>query len=224
MGQGVPVKQILASALIALLLLSGCGSEKADHEGFTLGLAAAKKLVAGKTAIAPPPTYTRAALDQAAAPLLRAQIEKGGTVAFLGVIGQGRGVVTWASVDGISLSLRDGVVLATRGMGTDLMSAEVPTAAALATTSADQRRHFYLFGGEVEQERAFDCVLRNAGRDRLTVIELVYDTRHRVETCTGPGGLTFENHYWFDNRAIIRQSRQWISPDVGFLELQNLNR
>ena len=224
MGQGVPVKHILASALIALLLLAGCGSEKGDHEGFTLGLAAVKSLVAGKTSPAPPPTYTRAALDQAAAPVLRARIEKGGTIAFLGVIGEGRGVVTWASVDGLSLSLRDGVVVATRGMGTDLMSAGAPTAAVLATGSVDQRRHFYLFGGEVEQERAFDCVLRDAGRERITVIELAFDTKHRVETCTGLGGLTFENHYWFDNRAIIRQSRQWISPDVGFLELQNLNR
>lgn len=224
MGQGVPVKQVLASAMIALLLLSACGPETGDHEGFTLGVAALKKLAAGKTDPVPPPNYTRAALDQAPAPLLRARIETGGAVAFLGVIGEGRGVVTWASVDGLSITLRDGVVLATRGLGTDLMSAGVPTAAGLATGSRDQRRHFYLFGGEVEQERAFDCALRDVGNERITVVELAYDTRHRVETCAGPGGLTFENHYWFDNRAIIRQSRQWISPDVGFLELQNLNR
>jgi len=224
MGQGVPVKQIMASALVALFALNGCGSDKTDHEGFSIATAVIGKALSGKTAAPAPVVMSRATIDQGGNPLLRAKIERVGAIAFLGKIGEGRGVISWASVDGSSLSLRDGVVVATRGLGTDLMSAAVPTAAQLAAGGAVQRQHFYLFGGETEQERRFDCRIQDGGPERIVVAELAYDTRHRVETCTGSGGLTFENHYWFDNRAIIRQSRQWISPDVGFLELQDPNR
>lgn len=223
MGQGFPVKHALSLLLVAMFL-GACGSDKADYEGFSVATAAITKLLSGTGTAAAAPSLTRAAIDQGGNPLIRAQVEKGGAVAFLGKIGEGRGVLTWSSVDGISLSLRDGVVIATRGLGTDLMSAAVPTAAQLAHDAIGQRRHYYLFGGETEQLRSFDCTLRDAGMERITVVELVYDARHRVESCTGSSGLTFENHYWFDNRAIIRQSRQWISPDVGFLELQDLNR
>lgn len=223
MGQGFSVKHAIA-LLLAALMLSGCGSDKTASEGFKLGSAAIKTLLAGKPAAAAPPNFSRAALDQSGTELLRARIENGGTVAFMGRIGEAQGVVSWASVDGLSISLRSGMIVATRGLGTDLMSAFVPTAQDLAAASTTRHRLFYLFGGEVEQERAFDCVVTDAGREKIVVVELAYDTRHRVETCRGDGGLSFENHYWFDNRAIIRQSRQWISPDVGFLELQNLNR
>lgn len=223
MGQGIPVMRLVAFALAALFLGS-CGTDKAAHEGFRFTVAAAAKVLSRAAEAPAPPVMTRAVIDQGGHPLIRARIEKGGAVAFLGRIGEGRGVITWASVDGLSISLRDGVVIATRGMGADLMSSDTPAAAALARDNATRRRHYYLFGGDSEQVRAFECILRDTGPERITVVELVYDTRHRVETCTEPGGLTFENHYWFDNRAIIRQSRQWISPTVGFLELQDLNR
>lgn len=223
MGQGVPVKRYLI-LLMAALALSACGSDTAEYEGFKVGTTAIARLLKGKDAKAAPPVMTRAAFDQGGNPLIRAKIEKVGDIAYLGKINEGRGVITWASVDGSALSLRDGVVIATRGIGTDLMSSAGPTASELAHASSVKRQHFYLFGGETEQLRAFDCQIADAGAERIVVLELAYDTRHRIETCTGDSGLTFENHYWFDNRATIRQSRQWISPDVGILELQDLNR
>jgi Group 4 capsule polysaccharide lipoprotein gfcB, YjbF len=223
MGQCVPVKQSFI-LLMAALALCACGSDKAANEGFRIGTAAIAKVLKGKDAKVASPSLTRAAFDQGGNPLIRARIEKVGDIAYLGKINESRGVITWASVDGSALSMRDGVVIATRGLGTDLMSSAVPTAGVLAHASTVQRQHFYLFGGETEQLRAFNCQVSDAGAERIVVLELAYDTQHRVETCTGDGGLTFENHYWFDNRATIRQSRQWISPDVGILELQDLNR
>ena len=223
MGQGVPVMRAFP-ILLAVLIIASCGSDKAEHEGFSVALAEVTRLVSGKAAVPAPPALNRAAIDQGGNPLIRARIEKVGLVAFMGKIGEGRGAIIWSSVDGTTLAIRDGVVISTRGMGTDLMSSASPTAAQLATADRLNRQNYYLFGGETEQLVSFDCQLRDQGPERITVVELAYDTSHRVETCTGSGGLSFENHYWFDNRAIIRQSRQWISPDVGFLELQDLNR
>ena len=222
MGQGVPVKRSLI--LLMALALCACGSDKTATEGFRIGAAAVATMLKGKNNQPAPPSLTRAAFDESGNPLIRARIEKVGDIAYLGKINEGRGVITWASVDGSALSLRDGVVIATRGLGTDLMSSAVPSANDLAHASSVPRRQYYLFGGETEQLRAFECQIADAGPERIVVLQLAYDTRHRIESCTDDSGLAFENHYWFDNRAIIRQSRQWISPDVGFLELQDLNR
>ena len=222
MGQCVPVKRPFI--LLLAFALGACGSDKTANEGFRIGTATLSALLKGRDATATPPSLTRAAFDQGGNPLIRARIEKVGDIAYLGKINESRGVITWASVDGSALSLRDGVVIATRGLGTDLMSSAAPTANDLANVSSVQRRHYYLFGGETEQLRAFECQIADAGPERIVVLQLAYDTRHRIESCTDDSGLAFENHYWFDNRAIIRQSRQWISPDVGFLELQDLNR
>ncbi len=210
--------------LLLAVALCACGSDKTATEGFRIGAVAMATMLNGKGSQPAPLSLTRAAFDQGGNPLIRARIEKVGSIAFMGKINEGRGVITWASVDGSALSLRDGVVIATRGLGTDLMSSAAPTANDLAHASSVQRQHFYLFGGETEQLRAFVCRISDAGAERIVVLELSFDTRHRIESCTDDSGLAFENHYWFDNRAVIRQSRQWISPDVGFLELQDLNR
>ena len=221
MGKGVPVKVWLA--LGVLLMMAGCGNDPVRVDSAALIKGALQKAVVGKSAAPAAPPLNRAAIDQQGLPLTRAALPKSGAVAVLALIGANNGAQTWGTADGITLVLRNGVALATRGLGTDLMSASAPYAATLASGASHDRRHYYLFGGEKEIENTFACTMSSLGREAISIVGLGYAVQHRQEHCTGPSG-TFTNDFWFDTLGKIRQSRQWISPPVGYMELQDLMR
>jgi hypothetical protein len=97
------------------------------------------------------------------------------------------------------------------------MSAAVPEAAALRRAAGGHRRvHDYLTGTDATRRVALDCRLAPAGSETLTLVGLTVPATVVAETCTGDGGLTVENRYWFDRTGRIRQSRQWIGEAAGF--------
>ncbi len=221
MGQGFPMMRWCL--LVGVLTVAACGSDPTANQGLALARAALAKAPQEAAAGPAPAEISRAAIDQGGNPLLRVHRDRTAAVALLGILSEGAGVVSWASVDGLTLHLRDGVMLASRGFGTDLMSASVPSVAQLASGQGHERQHFYLFGGEQEVGRTYECTMSDGGRETIVIAELRYAVSHRIEACSGEGPA-FQNHFWFDGRGKIRQSTQWISPDVGKLELQDLVR
>ncbi len=221
MGQGIAMTRW---GLLALMLtLTACGSDPTANEGLALARAVLAKAPQQPSAGPAPAEIGRAAIDQGGNPLLRVRLDRTAAVALLGKLSEGAGVVSWATVDGLTLHLRQGVVLASRGFGNDLMSALVPSPAQLASGEGHERQHFYLFGGEQEVRRTYTCTMSDIGRETIVIVELAYSVTHRIEACSADG-QSFQNHFWFDGRGKIRQSTQWISPDVGILELQDLVR
>ncbi|MBC7153050.1 MAG: YjbF family lipoprotein [Rhodobacteraceae bacterium] len=47
--------------------------------------------------------------------------------------------------------------------------------------------------------------------------------RLRGSPKAAPAPGAFANDYWVENGGEVRQSRQWVGPTVGFLELQRLD-
>lgn len=198
---------------LAFIGLLGCGTAVDPQSPLQLLL---QRLTVDDTSPRPDADTLRAALTPAVlssidGPVLLVQIPERGSAAVLTRVSVNAGVETYLTPDGISLSLRHGVLVATRGLGFDLMTADVAdTLQAITGNAATVAKTYrYLDGEDHIIARAFDCRYRwRAGA--------------ATETCEG-GGLTFENTYLLAGSAIS-QSKQWVSPQAGYLIIEHLKR
>ena len=66
------------------------------------------------------------------------------------------------------------------------------------------------------------CNVRDLGEERLTILEIVHDTRHVAEECTAPQvSWDFTNEFWLEQGAILR-SIQYVHPGVDPVTLETL--
>ena len=148
-------------------------------------------------------------------------------VAGLAPVARNDGVTVWQTLDGITLSLRDGVLVATRGLGYDLMSADVSgDLAVLRGTGGDgyyPHIRSYLDGEDQTVFRAYQC--RRTGRERTTLkIDGAAHAAQRIEVqCTSPRDA-FTNIYWLGEAGSVLKSRQWISQAVEYMETARVMR
>lgn len=121
-------------------------------------------------------------------------------------------VETWVSTDGFSVSTHGGVIVATRGFGDDLMAADPqPILAALAdpTGAGYARRMRYLTADNKSTWIAAGC--------RMTPADNEAGQRRFDERCDSIR-MRFVNSYWLDQAGRIVRARQWVSPEIGYLE------
>lgn len=210
-----------ALALVLALALSACGTDTDETAGARAWLAFAQQgLSRGDDAAAP--GLTRAALSRVATPVDLVTIERTGATGLIARIGTNAGVETWSSADDKTLSFRGGVLVATRGLGADLMSADVPALARLAAAQGTHgRTHVTLTGDEQPIRATYACVLRPLGTESVVIVERSMALRRVQETCSGREG-SFANDYWFDGRGILWQSRQWTGRILGHVMIRRL--
>lgn len=225
------------AALLALALVSGCSSD-----GSTAGqlgglpvkalLQAAMAQLTGKgaetaaaPAAAPDPAQVAASrkmLEDAGVPLYIVQNKALGILAFVTKLAENGDVVTWSTPDYMAVSLRDGMVVATRGLGPDILSADAPTTQAVQAGKGTTSRTYYFLDAADQQLRYdYSCSLKDMGRETITLIGKDYDTRRVDEACTGQQG-SFVNSYWFDRAAKLRQSSQLLAPGIENLLVQKI--
>lgn len=228
MGQGVAVMGVAvraraAAGLALLALAAGCTNDAGDGRTREMRQVASQIFQGAPPPPQPTALPSRAQLDASPGAYLLARIEVTGGDALMVVAGRNGPVRTWTTAEGTTIALREGVLVATRGLrGLDLMSAAVPSIGQLQQgTGRVTRSHFYLDGDDQTVRRDFVCELRNAGAETVIVIERSYPVRHIVESCTGAAGA-FENQYWIEASGFLRRSRQWIGPELGSVELDLL--
>ena len=120
-------------------------------------------------------------------------------------------VTTWIAADGATMETRNGMVIATRGFGQDLMSASVPTPAQLVGGAGHQRVHFFLDGTDTTNRRDYTCTVAAAtGGDGPAV------AHHLTEACVAERRRV-TNEYWIDSRLRVIKSKQWISNHAGYV-------
>lgn len=209
----------------AMALLAGCSSEGRNAEAPpVVDLARAARAAVGR----PPapgggaPLLNRAQIAAYPVPLDLIVLEDTGASALVYQIGQNAGVETWTSADGKTVALRQGVLVATRGLGPDLMGSVAPGLARLASAgSGAHERVLVTLGGEDQTIRArYICTLEPQAAETLAIVERSYATRRVQETCSGDSG-EFVNDFWFQG-STLRQSRQWAGPRVGHITVRRL--
>ncbi|MCK0097153.1 YjbF family lipoprotein [Yoonia sp. F2084L] len=199
--------------LCAALALAGCGN--ASNEDDLTGQLW-ERLTSSGGAPAEAPSFdalragfTPAVMAQIDGPVLLVSIPTLGTAAALTRTSVNNGVETFLTADGISISLQDGLVVATRGLGFDLMTADVSevSRALRGGQSSAVRIHRYLDGENQLVTRSFVCRYTNPVGQGTQ------------EQCTSRLGI-IENSYIVDKNGLFSSSRQWISPQIGDMRIE----
>lgn len=210
-------------ALAVALLVSACGSSEMTRDTTLLRDVASEVFsrpdpVPDRT---PPVALTRAQVQASPLPLLVAEMERIRSNAVLAQIGANRGVRTFSTADGVTLALDSGMLVATRGLAGDLMSAAAPPAARIAAGSGGHARSLWFLGDLDRSDRQdFACTLQSAGSETIAIVGRSHATRVVDEHCSGESA-SFTNRFWLDSGGRIRQSRQWAGETVGFLKLSD---
>ena len=219
----------LLGALIAATLLVGCGNDKAPNPmALAIGAAAKEglaKVRGGKSAAATSPGKAaspqdlRAELAKAGKPVLLVSSKTLGQTGFLSVSDSKADVLTWRTPDGVTFSQQGGVLIQTRGLGADLMSAQAPSVRQLLQAGTPYQRIYYFLGPDDQgTRRTYDCTTSLGGRESIEVLGRSHATTRVTETCTrSAGGGKLTNEFWIEG-SMIRQSRQWVSSGIGFVD------
>lgn len=223
----------LLLALAAAVTLSACSNDPSFN---SFGGGVAPLLAAIKAKMAPPPVLGdpnspairagivnyRAGLEKQGQPLILASNASLKFGTLLAPFGGSNGVETWSSTGYQTISLRNGMLVATRGFGPDLMSSVAPSTATIAAAhGTTTRRYTYLDGADKPQSLDYTCQLAPAAFESIEVISKLYATHKVNEVCTGPQG-SFTNEYWFDRGSILRQSKQFFAPNRDNMFVQKV--
>jgi len=232
-----PVKPVLA--LLALLALAACSrGDTATPLELQVVKAGQAAIAANRAAKNPTPVLTRAVLDTIDDALLEVTLERRDQRAYLYVSAQRRdgdpgSIVIWRTGDDITLAMRNDVLIATRGLGGDILSATVQVAGDRPGPARGGEKSFDIRALDNKALRlTLACTLSDLGPATIEIIARTYATRHIRETCEGgavgdgtgaPGQVV--NDYWVDARAgLVWQSRQWAGPQTGYLRIRRVIR
>lgn len=150
-----------------------------------------------------------AAKSQSDAPLLLVELPRSNAVATLVIAAQNGDATTWFDPTGKSITTRGGVVIATRGLGFDLMASDVSgRLAAMKGGPATYRLEQKYLNGEYQLfSIGFDCTATRRGGQM-------------TESCKTASG-TIENTFTLRNGAAVA-ARQWLGGDLGYANLRRV--
>lgn len=139
--------------------------------------------------------------------LLTVGIPTRGAEATLVLVARNQGVETWSTGDNVTVSMQNGVVVATRGLGFDVMGSDVgPTLNALAGRQAGSYvvKRRYLTPDNQPEPVAATCTMGRSANGQF------------IEDCQSDG-VSFQNQYALDGTGRVASSKQWIGPEVQYL-------
>jgi Group 4 capsule polysaccharide lipoprotein gfcB, YjbF len=136
-------------------------------------------------------------------------------------------VETWISPDNVALYLEQGFVVGTRGLGGDMMSADISQSAALILARRNgqaQRFLSFLDGNDQVTVRSYVCDIESRGGREVDLGFAVVPAELMQEHCVNPD-QDYQNLYWVETvSGEIVQSRQWAGDFSGPLAIRRAQR
>lgn len=215
-------------ATCALVLLGGCSG--GDGDSSTAGLAIVKgALMPKQEAETPNAAQLAAAMQQSLQatdePLAFVVLPKRQAITIMPRIETNGAYATHGTSDRRSVTLKRGMLTATRGFGEDLMSSRVDASLALVRgrkAGTVQRVQRYLDGENQTVVLETTCEITPGGTVRYHVGELDRSAVKVREACTAQA-TRFTNSYQVDaETGRILQAQQWVSPMNGSVLIQQL--
>lgn len=165
---------------------------------------------------------SRTQIEARGTPLMLVELPALGVAGTMAPSGRNGRVTTWRTADNVSFAFDDGILVATRGLGNDLMSADVTgTRAALAGGPGQYERfHSYLDGEGQTVLRAFICTMSAPVSDTITILGRSRITQRHDERCNSLG-LATQNTYWTAG-GTMWATRQWVGPVVETVATERL--
>ena len=217
------------AALAACLALAACGNRSDQNQIFkTLSAGFLKK--GDQQGGSATPEQVAIAIQQSLQgtdlPLALAVMDKRNATAILTRIETNGAYGTWGTSDRRTIILRGGLVTGTRGLGNDVMSAEIDAVAALVSArkgGTATRVQRYLDGENHTVALVAECTVARGGAKHVKIGEINTRVTEMTERCSA-GQTQFENSYLVDPSGYAVQARQWLSPANGHISIQALRR
>jgi hypothetical protein len=213
----------LAFAALAGVALAGCGNdpERASFAAFDLVRDSIGGRPAGPDARE---TVTAEQVDAAGTPVLLAVAREADLGSTLVPVAANLGTVQWVDIAGGGLLTREGVLVGTRGLGPDLLNADISGLLAALRVGGGQavpRLELRLRPDNVVERTRYSCDIVRVGRERLTYLGRSFDTDRFEERCRN-GADSVVNRYWIDDSGQLRQQEVLVSPQFGIMDLSLL--
>ncbi|SFK11150.1 YjbF family lipoprotein [Celeribacter neptunius] len=226
------MRSFLSTLLAAsVLILAGCGNDATGQRSkATLQeLSGLAKTVVGKKAAPSAPADPNVMIANTlktfeGEPLMFALREKTGAYGIASIYGQNGPVTTWATHDLTSFSLKQGMLVATRGFGNDLMSVEDGGAVRMITArraGSVQKTYRFLDGQDRTNRLILNCEIVPGELQPVQTGEISTSAQLVRETCR-MGTFKFTNTYWVDGSSRVVQSVQWAGSKNGVLIFRRL--
>ena len=167
---------------------------------------------------------TREKIDASGLEILFVELESGKNGTSIKYPGRNMGEV-WLGVDGATITLKNGFLIATRGLGDDLMSSAgaYPSLHLIAKTTTYIKTQTWLAADNKMLTKEFSCTVSVESKQRdILVFDKAFLVRRAVETCDD-GTFKTENEYYFDVNGLVRRSNQYLSPTLGSLLIERLD-
>ena len=168
----------------------------------------------------------RKQIDNFDIPILFVELQSGQNGTLTPYPGKGVGQ-TWLGADGATVTLDNGVLKASRGMGDDLMGAtsSMPSWSTLGSQHLTYTREMsYLNGSNKIDTYTFSCQTRkNNKRESLNIWGTTFSVLKYEEECNNNGSI-LKNTYYLDESGLVRKSRQYHSKTLGHIIIERLDR
>ena len=168
---------------------------------------------------------SREIIDGVGVPILFVEIDRGQNGTMTQYPGDGVGQ-TWLGVDGSTVTLGNGILKATRGVGDDLMGSEISRDINWKNPSDGPytRKLAYLRKDNQMRVYEYECSLMDTKKyETMEIFDAKFQVRRIDETCRGDG-IPFVNDYRVDASGLVRKSRQYHGETIGYMTLERLDR
>ena len=167
--------------------------------------------------------YNREWLSKFNQPIILLSSLDGKNTAILVILGNYQNKLTWVSSDGISISFKDGILIATRGYSQDLIEAQHEDLDKLFTQNILNRFKTYRFlnGKNRYEEMKFSCSLKSEQSRDSKILNVPLKTTKFIESCQADDTRHTNEYYVLPNTNIVIKSKQWISKANGYVIIHN---
>lgn len=217
---------ITLRAIALCLVLGACGSGGVNPV-ISAGLSRINPFAERDDTAPQTVTVSRTQLEAAGQPAIRISLEGEDILTTLVATTSNNGALTYLSRLGQSITLRGTQIVATRGIGTDLLSVAsfgpdpISTPRPLALWPGGITRRYELPGPGIQGRLIVaTCVFARGSSQTLSVLGREVTGQLMQETCAAPDGTRFENlHLVEADTGQIWRSRQWIGSDIAALDI-----
>lgn len=225
----LPVRMFLVLPVLAALFACSGGEERPTVNLEVIDAIKGKVAEKRQPKVEKPP-ITRALLDTLDGAFMEAVLERNGQLAYLFVSAaysepEGHTLIVWRSEDNATLTMRNDVLIATRGIGDDLLSSDLTIdAGSPGPAGGGQRRMVFRSGEDRGIDLTMACEVSDEGPRTITIVERSHRTHLLRERCVGGGG-EIVNEYWIDSaNGLAWQTRQWTGPRTGYVRFRRLTK
>ena len=169
---------------------------------------------------------SREQIDSAKIPVLFVELPSGQNGTLTKYPGQGVGQ-TWLGADGATITLEQGVLKASRGMGNDLMGSSYftpPWSNPGNEITAYKRHVSYINGDNKISITVWECFMEKSNqKEKLKIWNVDFFVIKFEEHCN-KNDIRIVNTYYLDKQNTVRKSIQYHSDTIGYITIERLDR